>query len=231
MLLFILLSFFNAGKKILLELRKKKGDYMNIQVNGNYGYTSYTYSKQIKGIGKSFADSLKTAATRENGKLTGDRGNPERVFRHIDEVFDAFLVNGIAHLSDEQRAMLNERFDMNNIRPGSSEYDALMNELKRLGVISDTMPLNLLSGSVNVDENGYIISRLTRVDDPQNDNPNILDWFKAMLNRRTEGLSFQHETGNFRNDALYEFLMEYKRSLSGALEELFKKDDQTGGRR
>jgi len=63
MLLFILLSFFNAGKKILLELRKKKGYYMNIQVNGNYGYTSYTYSKQIKGIGKSFADSLKTAAT------------------------------------------------------------------------------------------------------------------------------------------------------------------------
>jgi hypothetical protein len=46
---------------------------MSIQVNSDYGYIPYTYSKQTKDAGKSFADSLKTAA--EDKAEFGATGN------------------------------------------------------------------------------------------------------------------------------------------------------------
>ena len=60
---------------------------MSIQINSDYGYTSYVYSKQTKGAGKSFADVLKSTTAEDKADVaktsnTQNRQNP--VATHIN---------------------------------------------------------------------------------------------------------------------------------------------------
>jgi hypothetical protein len=148
----------------------------------------------------------------------------QRVFMYTSEIY-ATTVNGIEHLSAEQKAMLKEKYDINNIKPGSAEYNMLMYELMKLGVISNILSPEILKAHhIGVDENGFITGILSRADEPQT-NSNILDWFRGLLNTRVKEYSQLQGRKEFTDEQaqLYEFLIDHKRDLKRVLEEIFGK--------
>ena len=84
-------------------------------------------------------------------------------------------------LTNEQKAYLNEKYDLSKIKRDSQEYGLLVGELCQMGILSDIpydAPLNITY--VDTDANGNIISYTARVDEIDEDS-GLLDWFSKSL--------------------------------------------------
>ncbi|WP_304507149.1 hypothetical protein [Anaerotignum sp.] len=85
-------------------------------------------------------------------------------------------------LTNEQKAYINEKYDLSKIKTDSHEYGLLMGELCQMGILSNlpfSAPLNITS--VSIDADGNIISYMAKVDDIDED-ADLLDWFSQSLN-------------------------------------------------
>ena len=135
-------------------------------------------------------------------------------------------VHGSTHLSESQKERLRESFDIGGIKAGSPEYHRLMAELQRLGVISNSLPSNVLAAT-NVWENGT----LRRVDVPGwntepdrvHDSRNVIDMFRDLLNSRESALRALNRRPDSDPEQIkfYEFMVNYKRDMIRVLEDLF----------
>lgn len=85
-------------------------------------------------------------------------------------------------ITDEIKEMLSDKYNVNELEEGSPEFEAFMNELCDLGIISGTMPannLNIINASVQ--SNGYV-SILSKVDEDVNNNAtNAQNWYQLSL--------------------------------------------------
>ena len=116
--------------------------------------------------------------------MMSSTGRP--VFGHISRLNQP-ITTRTEHLTDEQRRWLNERHNVNNIRQGTPEYSALMNDLKEMGVISHSVNPNLFTAhSLGVDEDGYIVSMMHFVGSSEEEPLELKDLFDWLIKMRAE---------------------------------------------
>ena len=90
----------------------------------------------------------------------------------------------LSALTDEIKAQLNAKYQINNIKPYSEEYFALMKDLQEAGILSDgnayKLPPNM--HSLSIDENGRVKSFSTQfLFENSGKNANFLDYAKNTL--------------------------------------------------
>ena len=128
---------------------------MSIQINGNYGYTPQTYAKHTKSSGRSFAETLRATDTSVKTSVI-----------------------------DEQYKALRESHDINGIKPNSPEYDALVDDLVKKGIIPDVPFFPIKVGEWGKErKEGFFVFKdslpESNIANPQN--LNLLDWLADYL--------------------------------------------------
>lgn len=155
--------------------------------------TRNTMTAETKGMNGAFADALKKASNEKNrDSVTISGQKPSVVSETVKEekVYAPHAPNpndppvtigaGLKSLTPEQRAELNEKYDMNNMRPNSTEFNDLMRDLRKMGVISDT-PFFLHPNTTHFrwDSNGNFECTWRVLDDEPEQ---VVDWLNYSLN-------------------------------------------------
>lgn len=162
-----------------------------MNITGTY-YPSapQNYTKHLKQKNNSFATSMNEKKIENNNntnnpkfKLDPATFTSVRIPNLNDEPVEVNLDN----LNSDQISMLKEKYDINSIKPNSQQFNELMDELCKLGVLSDIpYPSESLGSTYRFDANGKMISCLTKIQDVKQNSLPLMDWLTATSNQYKE---------------------------------------------